>query len=154
MTTTIFINTDTEGFKIKLQSSDRYSFKKAIEWLKVAVPADLRSYDPQARQWFVDMTAGEDVREWLSSCESCFAAEVKWNGANSSGTTGRKQEPTRPPRQQPRIDPYAALHLLPTAPPDVVKAAYRALATINHPDHGGDMVAMQRINTAYAQLTT
>jgi DnaJ-class molecular chaperone len=43
--------------------------------------------------------------------------------------------------------------LLPSAPPEVIRAAYKAMATKNHPDKGGDMVAMQQINRAYAQLT-
>lgn len=43
---------------------------------------------------------------------------------------------------------YAALHLLPSAPPELVKAAHRCLAKLAHPDKGGDVVTMQRINAA------
>jgi curved DNA-binding protein CbpA len=50
-------------------------------------------------------------------------------------------------------DAYAVLHLLPTAPPELIKAAYRCLAMIHHPDRGGDTEAMQRINSAYAGLS-
>jgi curved DNA-binding protein CbpA len=41
---------------------------------------------------------------------------------------------------------------LPSAPPEVVKAAYRALAVLNHPDKGGETEVMQRINAAYRRL--
>jgi len=50
-------------------------------------------------------------------------------------------------------DPYRALHLLPSAPPEVAKAAYRALAQIHHPDRGGSHEAMQRVNTAWETLS-
>lgn len=45
---------------------------------------------------------------------------------------------------------YADLHLLPSAPVEVVRAAYKALAKINHPDHGGDCATMQRINNSFS----
>lgn len=44
---------------------------------------------------------------------------------------------------------YAALHLLPSAPLPVVKAAYRALARLHHPDHGGSSREMAAITRAY-----
>jgi curved DNA-binding protein CbpA len=34
----------------------------------------------------------------------------------------------------------------------VVKAAYKALAVLNHPDKGGETEVMQRINDAYRRL--
>ena len=36
----------------------------------------------------------------------------------------------------------------------VVKAAYHALAKRHHPDQGGDMIAMQRVNAAYDYMST
>lgn len=47
---------------------------------------------------------------------------------------------------------YAALHLLPTAPPQVVHAAYRALSLIHHPDAGGDVERMKAINNARDEI--
>jgi DnaJ-domain-containing protein 1 len=45
---------------------------------------------------------------------------------------------------------FTALHLLPTAPLEVAKAAHKALALIHHPDRaGGDVQRMQRINAAF-----
>ncbi len=43
---------------------------------------------------------------------------------------------------------YAALHLLPTAPPEVVQAAHRALVKLHHPDAGGDHAAAVAVNQA------
>lgn len=49
-----------------------------------------------------------------------------------------------------RADPaeFAVLHLLPTAPLEVVQGAYAALSKILHPDRGGDVQAMSRLNQA------
>lgn len=49
-------------------------------------------------------------------------------------------------------DPYRTLHLLPTAPPEVAKAAHRAMAMLCHPDHGGSHEQMQTVNAAWEQL--
>lgn len=47
---------------------------------------------------------------------------------------------------------FAALHLRPSAPPELVKVAHRTLAKLYHPDKGGDLATMQRINSAAAFL--
>ena len=45
-------------------------------------------------------------------------------------------------------DPFAALGLGPDATSAEIRTARRRLAKLNHPDQGGDPVAMQRINEA------
>lgn len=49
---------------------------------------------------------------------------------------------------------YRILHVQPEAPPEVIKAAYRALMTTlrAHPDLGGDHDQAARLNAAYAVL--
>ncbi len=49
-------------------------------------------------------------------------------------------------------DYFATLHLRPTAPPELIDAAYRTLAKRFHPDRGGDTATMQQLNGAYAAL--
>lgn len=49
-------------------------------------------------------------------------------------------------------DPYAVLHLLPTAPFEVVEASFRQLSKIYHPDAGGNEQLMQRITWAYQTI--
>jgi TolA-binding protein len=46
-------------------------------------------------------------------------------------------------------DPYAVLGVTGEAPPEVIEAAYKALAKIYHPDRGGSKEVMQRINRAH-----
>jgi DnaJ-class molecular chaperone len=49
-------------------------------------------------------------------------------------------------------EPFAVLHLRETAPVELIEASYRTLARLYHPDTGGDLLTMQRINGAYAAL--
>lgn len=48
--------------------------------------------------------------------------------------------------------PWEVLFLIPGAPPEVIKAVYRALSQKCHPDKGGDVARMQEINAAMAAL--
>ena len=59
-----------------------------------------------------------------------------------------RQPPPRPGRIM-RADEFTALYLLPSAPPEVVRAAHKALAQMHHPDKGGDLRVMQVVNAAF-----
>ena len=53
------------------------------------------------------------------------------------------------------FDPYAVLQILPNAEPEVVNAAFKALALKYHPDHDATRRAaekMAELNRAYAIL--
>lgn len=54
------------------------------------------------------------------------------------------------------VDPpwWEVLGVMRIATPEVVKAAYRELARIHHPDAGGNGAAMAQINRAYASALT
>ena len=60
--------------------------------------------------------------------------------------------PTSPATSSP-AEPawWETLKVAESASKDVVRAAYRELAGIHHPDHGGNASAMARINRAYGQ---
>lgn len=49
-------------------------------------------------------------------------------------------------------DSFAVLFLTTEAPEVVVKAAYKALSMIYHPDHGGDQDKMSELNAAYDKI--
>lgn len=50
-------------------------------------------------------------------------------------------------------DNHAILFVTGSAPIEVIKASYRALSKIHHPDAGGDPEEFKRINAAYHALT-
>jgi hypothetical protein len=148
--TTIFIARTFSGFHIKLKSDNPDAFRLCIDTLKSAIAPDMRSYNPATREWFVDEDATGRMRRWLDYCRANLYAEVEWLDGETDADPEREWTP--PPPKPKAVDPYVTLHLLPSAPPEVVKAAYRALAVLNHPDKGGDEEQMKRLNDAYGRL--
>ena len=144
----IFIEKTPLGdFEIKLKSDDSDAFMAAIAALKNCVRPMDRAWRPATKSWCVDASAEFEMSEWLALCTAEFHAEVT--------RAKEKQKERREGRAAPKseADPFAALYLLPSAPVEVVKAAYRALATLHHPDHGGDVEKMKAINAAYSEAT-
>jgi hypothetical protein len=150
--TTIYVTQDgQQDFHIKLRSEDGLAFKALIEALKNFVSPVYRRYEPATRKWVVGEPATESFRSWLSSARATFGAQVQWIGGETDADPDAEWTPQ--PSKPRTSDPYTALWLLPGAPPEVVKAAYKALATLHHPDKpGGDDERMRAINSAYQQL--
>jgi hypothetical protein len=143
----IFIERTPLGdFEIKLKSDDSDAFMSAIAALKNCVRPMDRAWRPATKSWCVDASAEFEMGEWLALCTAEFHAEVV------RAKEKQKERQTRA-TSKPEADPFAALYLLPSAPVEVVKAAYRALATLHHPDHGGDVEKMKVINAAYSEAT-
>jgi DnaJ-domain-containing protein 1 len=139
--TTIYLSLTGDQVSVTLKSSDREAFAFLIEALKDRVPAYDRTYSPASKEWLIDASARADLEMWLDDAREVCGASVEW-------------QPTKHKRTHTRTAPdaFATLHLLPSAPPEVVRASYKALAMKHHPDHGGDTEAMQKINEAYRRL--
>src|SRR5262249_13576535 len=139
--------TPDDNYTVRLRSQNSDLFHDLIAELKDRVPSYDRQYDPSQKCWLISDRAA--LEDWLDYARVC-GARVVWDGAAS----GAKQQPP-PPRRSGKMvpaDAFTALHLLPTAPPEVVKASYKALALIHHPDRGGDLEQMKIINQAYDLL--
>jgi len=104
--------------------------------IKRAVPSPLRSYDPGTKAWTISARYVSTVFHLLAR----VFGEVEVEGSR----TGRSDH-----RQRAGGDPYQVLHLLPSAPDEVVTVVYRTLARLTHPDVGGDHDAMLALNQAY-----
>ena len=96
--------------------------------IKRLIPNHARRYLPDTREWFIAAAYEAQARAIVRACWPFFAEDE-----------GRGDDPTR---RQPR-DPhpplavdrhYAALHLLPSAPRELIDAAYRTLVKLHHPD--------------------
>lgn len=150
--TTVFISRESDGFIIKFQSDDPGAFKLLVETLKSFVQSDLRRYSPATKRWRIEPRALVSVHRWATYARERIHAQVEWldGEGEAAKEEGSSTPPPRVPQQKP--DTYAVLHLLPSAPPELIKAAYRTLAQLHHPDHGGDTSAMQRINIAYKEI--
>jgi hypothetical protein len=145
----------TNDYTIRLRSEDREGFHAAIESLKDYIDASCRSYDPQMKKWHVDEVASDCLHDWIGYCTITLGAQIEWFGARRSEQKRAEQPPPREPRTSKppkRLEAYKTLCITPDAPAPVVKAAYRALAQLHHPDCGGKTEMMQKINAAYELL--
>jgi hypothetical protein len=139
----IKITNAADGYGVKISTPDRDAFAFAIDELKNVVPSNCRTYDPTKKFWTI--TDSSSLDDWLYELRRVYDVSADYNG----------EQPNNPPPRPPQslATPYKTLHLLPDAPPEVVKAAYKALARIYHPDLRGDTAKMVEINRAYETLT-
>ncbi len=144
--TTIIVSRVTSGYSLTFRGGN---FSPCVSTLKEFVGAYSRSYEPTTRRWFVDEDAYDQLFQWLDYAHAELGARVEWQ---TSSDRKREKPPEPPPAKPKASDPHTTLWLLPGAPAELIKQAYRVLAKLNHPDHGGDTEAMQRINDAYRRL--
>jgi len=108
-----------------------------VDALKATVPGYARTYDPATRAWTVTAAYASVAARLMHQT----FADVETVDAQG-GPTADRGRPTGG-------DPYQVLHLLPSAPDEVVTVVYRTLARLNHPDCGGEHDAMLALNQAY-----
>ena len=150
--------------RIAIETSHNSDYVEAIKFI---IPQRDREWDPDSKLWIVDKRYysaavalvrhffGEGFIDSVGGVEEHQMTDwvEKFEAWKSFGAKKKTYE-GRP--KMARADagdgPYAALYLRPNAPPELVKAAYRTLAVLYHPDKGGDEELMKRVNVAYAQL--
>jgi hypothetical protein len=144
--TTIYITRAESGWHVTFRGGN---FTLCVETLKSFLSPHARAYNPTKRAWFIEEDSEARMQKWLAYARTNLGVRVEWVASEAG------DEPKRPtkPHAPSKVAAYAALHLLPTAPPEVVRAAYKALAVIAHPDKpAGDTATMQTINEAYREL--
>lgn len=111
-----------------------------IEALKASVPSNFRRYLPDPKLW------------WIA--DPYFSTVLRLGYIWFDEVIDKTRPESKPePKPTPAITtPHSILFLLPTAPEPVVKAAYRALSKMYHPDAGGDAEQMKLINWAYEAI--
>jgi hypothetical protein len=107
-----------------------------VELLKSEIPAYARSYDPDDKTWTV--TSAYAARAVDLLLKHFPDARIERPGARLGSTP-----------QHSIARPFAVLHLLPSAPPELVDAAYRTLAKLAHPDRGGSHEHMVQLTAAH-----
>ncbi len=108
-----------------------------VDALKAEIPGHARTYDPVAKSWTVAPAyAGVAIRLMYQAFTDVEVIDAAAGPGFDRGG-------------DPREAALVVLHLRPSAPPELVDAAYRTLARLNHPDRGGDHDAMLALNQAY-----
>ena len=141
--TTIRVTATTipDGFRVRLYCSDGDTFFEAINLLKVMIHPRSRRYDPDQKSWLIYDRS--NMMRW------CRRLEESWGEVLLDIPISAQQgsSPVNSPL-------FRALYVTPDAPLDVIKASYKALARLYHPDLVGEdghdqMVA---INRAYEAI--
>lgn len=115
-----------------------------VEDLKEMVSWRWRSWNTRLRCWTVDEEACGPV---LKALKRHYDYVVEsWTQSHAAPQTHSRRDSNG------SHDLWRRLHLAPDAPRKVVDAAFRALASIHHPDRGGNAKEMVEINVAYEKI--
>lgn len=140
-----------------------------VNAIKYCIHKQYRSFESLSRVWKVDARYFECMVTLVKAYFGSFIDST--GGVSSQQATDWKErwevfktmEHTRQTHEQqsgwnPRTrkstshGPFGVLYVTPNAPKEVIKAAYRVLAQLYHPDRGGDTALMQQLNAAYDEL--
>ncbi len=132
----------------------RFPFsQELVDELKAQIPAHCRAWTPQTKTWFI---AAAYVN--LAARLAAGYFDVEHIDAPRSQHRASSAPPPPPPPRPLHPDPFATLHLLPSAPRELIEAAARTLAKLHHPDlrppaeQALATLAMARINRAVEDL--
>jgi hypothetical protein len=135
----------------------RFPYDAAVVARIKELPRHTREWEPDEKAWFVP-------DRWLLTVKSHLTRtqDVVWEAAEEPETPAEAfQRGWEAGLRQAResgmgvaglTEAHRALWVLPGAPVEVVKAAFRALAARAHPDVGGTHEGMVKLNAAYETL--
>jgi len=112
-----------------------------VEAIKRSIPVAYRDYIPGTKTWRIGSPFDDS---W-----AFFAVDLLRDFYPYARVVN---DPRDASSAHTRPDDFAVLHLLPTAPPQLVVAAFRVLSLRLHPDRGGDHNQMVLLNTAFERL--
>lgn len=115
--------------------------RDVVDSIKSIVPAHSRQYDPDEKAWFISPAYRDVIRELLEDVFITVETDSEYRSTF-----------TPPPSDRAPRTEYTVLHLLPSAPPELVESAYKCLSRMHHPDRGGAGEKMQELNSAVATI--
>jgi hypothetical protein len=137
---------------VQWRASDSKLWHAILEDLKLSLPYhSQRSYRPTQRVWSVAGRCRGRLMQWA---DTWFEPQNQvWEGDDhddddpeeDDGWGSYKASATAP---TPVTEALALLHLLPSAPEELVQAAHRIMAKRCHPDRGGSHEQAVAINRA------
>jgi hypothetical protein len=121
-----------------------------VDFLKKNIPVSDRTYDPQTKIWtfteqyldgvkkLMDLLYGQNNIAILSKAQVESSTGQNYNNKPSVGT-----------RTSIDVDLTEFMKLLPF---DIAQTAYRKACLIFHPDRGGDMEKMSKLNALWTRI--
>lgn len=134
-------------FAFTADTSEKFNY--AVAALKAHLHPAMRKWMPDEHCWWISGPGMVRLYDLF--------AEVR-EQLRRMGSNAHRQQNTRQSREQSTrgnvapvevAEAFVLMFLVPSAPLPVIKAAYRALANIYHPDHGGTHEQMLRLNKAH-----
>lgn len=127
--------------------------KRFIEMLRSGLPPAVRYFDDSRKNWKVFW---KHLPEILSFAKKFFdhvdysALPIDWQMICAGARLDTGTDELIPDGMD--STPFSVLFVAEDAPIEVVKAAYRVLAAVYHPDHGGSNDQMVKLNEAYEKI--
>jgi hypothetical protein len=134
--TFVFVKHRHDGkYEIRFRAREREDYRRMLMSLYAYVPRNMHEFDSKARTWVVEGKCQREIERWLArmieelnpSVEFFCEREEAWNEAVSES--------------------YRILHLLPSAPWEVVQGTYNILIDICR-----DPGQRARVDEAYERL--
>jgi hypothetical protein len=149
---TVWVWDEYERTYIKWRSADHWNEIRVR--LKEHFPQHgALSYNATRKLWSVPLWRRPALEDWLSwtfePSAIVWDEEPAGEYGRSYSRSGYSQYRERQTGSSTIEAAYAELHLLPTAPPELVQAAHRILIKRVHPDRGGNHEQAVELNRAW-----
>lgn len=113
-----------------------------------------RKWEPKDKEWVINLRERKEAIEILRKFYDPITEENSPPGEQQKKKRERRRQSTNKASfvGVATTSEYADLHLLPNAPPELIRSAYRTLSKLYHPDTNkisGSEEKMKTINRAY-----
>jgi len=137
----------------------RETNKALVEFLRYSVKQSLRYYEEGA--WYIHVSQALSLSQLAYATQgqlnyAALPADIQMRIAEEK-VYWRRGSPTpewRALEGVSKAQAYEQLYLTPDAPEEVVKAVWRTLAKMHHPDRGGDEETFKKLQEAYEKVTS
>jgi hypothetical protein len=152
------VHFDGEYYSIRwfCKASDRW--REILRDFKAEFGEWEREFDRATNTWSVPLSCRLRVRQWADRWFSPDEREFSEDEASGYGSGSHTYSDTRSSYGRSGKTPagttsieaaYARLHLLPSAPPELARAAHRVMVKLSHPDSGGSHEQCVQVNCAW-----
>jgi hypothetical protein len=139
--TYIFVKHRTDGkYEIRFNTRSSRDYRQMLAALRAYVPASRRTFRNSSRTWVIENTCGNEVELWLARMIEDLNPAVEFFCERDKAWDATVEES------------YRTLHVLPSAPWEVVRSAYYALGGLCQANGSDGGEQLERINAAYETL--
>jgi hypothetical protein len=138
--THIFVKHRQDGkYEVRFSAREREDYRRLRGSLYAYISADKYEFDHKARTWVVEGECGKEIERWLARMIEDLSPSVEFFCERQDTWEEAVKES------------YRVLHLRPSAPWEMVHAAYLSLIELWR-TRDGDMGRLERIKAAYERL--